>query len=139
MRFVYTNSHHKYSFSRNKEKFFWMERNRLWLIMKNYKIATLIVLAPALLALEMMLLIYSIMHGWFLKKIRSYISFFNGLKNILANRKVVQKERKLSDKKFLKYMECDLEFSGMTEGSLIRAVNKFFEVYFRLVKIIIFW
>ena len=130
---------HKYSFSRNVGKYFWMERNRWWVILKNYKIGTLLVFAPALIALEIMLLIYSALNGWFLKKIKSYPATLGGLKNIWQKRKIVQKARIIGDKEFLKFTDSKLEFSGMTEGGLIRIVNIFFGVYFEIAKRLIIW
>ncbi|MFA7663130.1 MAG: glycosyltransferase family 2 protein [Patescibacteria group bacterium] len=131
--------YHKYNFSRNNQKFYWMERNRWWVTLKNYKIGTLIVLAPALVALEIMLLVYSLLGGWFNLKLRSYLGVIIGLKDIWQKRQIVQHERQISDRQFLKFTTPKLEFSGMTEGALIGLVNLFFKAYFAIAKRIIWW
>jgi GT2 family glycosyltransferase len=131
--------YHKYNFSKNAGKFFWMERNRWWVIVKNYKLGTLIVFAPALIALEIMLLVYSLLGGWFGLKIKAYFSFWLGFSEMWHERKKLQQERVMSDKEFLKYVEHQIEFSGMTEGALIALLNKGSKLYFTLAKKIICW
>jgi GT2 family glycosyltransferase len=131
--------YHKYEFSKNVGKFFWMERNRCWTIIKNYKLATVIVFAPAFVALEIMLLVYSILNGWFGFKIKSYRSFFLGLREILKQRKEVQRQRVVGDREILKHFEIKLEFDGMTEGLAVKFANVFFKVYFEIFGKIIFW
>lgn len=131
--------YHKYEFSKNKGKYFWMERNRWWTLVKNYKLATLGVLFPALLALELMLFVYAALNGWLFTKIRSCFAFWGGLPKILKERKIVQQNRKVSDREFLKYVETELEFSGMTEGVMVKIANLFFWVYFKIFSKIVWW
>jgi hypothetical protein len=40
---------HFYEFSRAQSKWYWMERNRWIVVLKNYRLATLLLLLPAML------------------------------------------------------------------------------------------
>ena len=64
--------YHSYSFSRNKDKFYYLERNRLLVSLKNYSSRSLLVLAPAFLGAELAMLGYSLAGGWAGQKLRGY-------------------------------------------------------------------
>ena len=63
---------HKYEFSRNPEKFFFLERNRALVLLKNLRLRNLLVLAPALLAGELGLAAVALRDGWFRQKARAW-------------------------------------------------------------------
>ena len=50
---------HKYSFSKEPTKFYWLERNRWLVVLENYEATTLFLLMPALLAFEIGVLGYA--------------------------------------------------------------------------------
>jgi len=64
--------YHKYSFSKNKDKWFYTERNRLLVILKNYPVKLLLFLAIPFLITEIFVIAYSLFTGWFFQKMFSY-------------------------------------------------------------------
>jgi len=130
--------YHKYSFSRNKKKFFWMERNRFWVILKNYKIGTLILIFPAFIFMEIGLIFYSLVSGWFIWKIKSYFSALSGLNKVLKKRKKVQRERVVGDREFSRYLTGVVKFEDINNPVLSLA-NIFFNLYWKIIKQLIFW
>ena len=48
---------HHYEFSRAKSKWYWMERNRWIVVLKNYRLATILLLLPAMVIADLGLLI----------------------------------------------------------------------------------
>ncbi len=130
--------YHKYSFSRNKKKFFWMERNRFWVILKNYKTGTLILIFPAFIFMEIGLIFYSLVSGWFIWKIKSYFSALSGLNKVLEKRKKVQRERVVGDREFSRYLTGVVKFEDINNPVLSLA-NIFFNLYWKITKQLIFW
>jgi GT2 family glycosyltransferase len=63
---------HDYEFDRHPSKMFYLERNRLLMLRGNYRTRTLLLLAPALLAVELAILALSIRDGWARAKLRSW-------------------------------------------------------------------
>ncbi len=64
-------SEHAYEFGRNPEKYFHLERNRMLVLSANYEAATLVRLAPLLLATEAALLVIAARGGWLPQKLRA--------------------------------------------------------------------
>jgi len=46
---------HDYEFDKGSEKWYWLERNRVWAVLSNYSLLSLVLLAPLLAATEMMI------------------------------------------------------------------------------------
>ena len=65
--------YHKYVFTFNKRKFYYLERNRIILLIKNFKARTFMLIFPAFLLTEVGVLLYSLKNGLFAQKIRSYL------------------------------------------------------------------
>ena len=60
--------YHKYSFSKNKDKWFYEERNRLLILLKNYPTKLLFLLTIPFFITEALVIIYSLFDGWFFQK-----------------------------------------------------------------------
>ncbi len=81
----------------SNEKFFYLERNRLYTLLKNCSRRTLIVLVPVLIAIEIFILFYSAKNGWFPAKIKSYRDLIRMRWEIVERRRDIQRKRKRSD------------------------------------------
>ena len=125
---------HKYQFSRHKEKFFYVERNRLLFVFKNFDIKTLLLIWPMLLIQEILTLCYAIINGWVIIKLRAWYSFLKLLPQILSQRKKIS--RKVNDHTLKKYLNPDIQFSEIQIPGLAvyNLVNK---AYWALVRQII--
>lgn len=62
--------HHKYEFSRSISKYYFMERNRYLVFMKNLRLWTLLLLAPFMLVTEVALALASLRSGWWKEKLK---------------------------------------------------------------------
>ncbi|MBI4175223.1 glycosyltransferase family 2 protein, partial [Candidatus Berkelbacteria bacterium] len=103
---------HKYAFGRNPRKFYYMERNRWAVLLKNYRWSTVLWLLPFGLLTEFGLLIDALRQGWFIHKVRAYGGWIAHLPAILADRKMVQASRRVSDREILAHMSADVIFAG---------------------------
>lgn len=81
--------YHKYQFSKSLKKYYYMERNRFICLLENYKIGTLILIFPALVAMEIGLFLFSLKTGFWREKLKVYGWFLN-----LNNWRRVLRERR---------------------------------------------
>lgn len=132
---------HKYEFSRSIQKYYFMERNRILLLLWYYKVATLIFVFPAWLFMEVGLLFFSFINGWWKEKFRAYWYFFSlkNWKKILKKRRIIQKQRIKKDKDICKLFTARIEFQDVDNVILIKIVNPLLSLYWRLVKPMIRW
>jgi len=131
--------YHKYTEAISNNRWYWSERNRLLTLLKFYKIPTLILIFPTWLFMELGILAYSLVSGWFLLKIKSYFSILLQLPKTLIKRRKIQKTRKIIDKDLVKYLEPRFNFAGFTHPLLQYVVNPVLGVYWQVIKKIIIW
>jgi len=97
--------YHNYSFLKNKNKWFYSERNRLLILLKNYPAKLLLFLAIPFLVTEILVLTYAIFTGWFFQKIYSYIDVVIKMVKGYKKRKPFRVE-----KNYIKRLEYSLNF-----------------------------
>jgi GT2 family glycosyltransferase len=132
---------HKYEFSRSIRKFYFMERNRIIVLLQNYKVATIMVIAPALLVMNGAMLINSIISGWWKEELSAYGYFINWSvwKNIFTARHAIQLSRKQRDRDVISHFTGRIEFQDVDSPLLRYVVNPVFNAYWQLVKKVIWW
>jgi GT2 family glycosyltransferase len=133
--------YHKYQFSRSVLQFYYMERNRMIMLFENFKLGTLLLLAPPFLIMEMGLLGYALLRGLAGGKIKVYWYFLQ-LKNwtrMMKNKKEKLKLRKVSDREIAKLMVGKIDFQEIANPILKYLVNPIFDIYWKVVRNFIFW
>jgi GT2 family glycosyltransferase len=131
--------YHKYTEGIPPHRWYWSERNRTLTLLKLYKWPTLVLIFPPWLLMEAGALFYSLMTGWFTLKIKSYFSALSQLPKTLAKRSKIQKTRKTSDREMSNYLEAKFDFAGLEHPLLKYLVNPIFGIYWRVVRLLIFW
>lgn len=132
--------YHKYEFSRSIQKYYWMDRNRLIVIIKNYHSLTLVLILPALLMMEAGLFFFAIKGGWLKEKLKVYAYFARPdiwLYLIRARRRS-QCLRKNRDRVIVKMFSGRIQYQEI-DSLMLRLANVFFGLYWRLVKMLIWW
>lgn len=124
---------HKYSFSKNENKWYHSEKNRLMMLFKNYEKKTLLKLIPIIIFNEVAMLVYSLFDGWFFKKIKSYVFLFKNKAIIKRNRKENQKNRMVGDKQFLQLFNSELDFEFMNNFVIKTVINPIYKIYRNLI------
>ncbi len=95
---------HHYEFARNPDKLFYVERNRLLLLGANYRRSTLALLAPALVAVELGIVLTAWRDGWLGAKLRTWPAAWR-LRRINRNaRRAVEAGRRVGDAALLETM-----------------------------------
>lgn len=124
--------YHKYRLKMTPIKFYSLEKNRLQLILKNYRFRTIILLLPALLFTELLLIGFALLRGYrfMIQKINANVWVMRNLKKIFIKRKKVQSTRKTGDKQVLKLFVPLIDFETPL---LKRAINPWFRSYLNIV------
>ncbi|MDD5252164.1 MAG: glycosyltransferase family 2 protein [Patescibacteria group bacterium] len=91
---------HKYEFSRSITKYFWMERNRYYVMLKNLRPWSIVVLWPWVMLAEIGLLPAAIRGGWWREKLKAYVWLFQGgnWRRLAMARRETQAKRRVSDR-----------------------------------------
>jgi len=126
--------YHKYHFSRSKDKFYYSEKNRLYLLLKNYNLKTLVLILPAVFLVEIAELFFALSQGWFIKKIKSYHEILMMVPSIIKKRKFVQKTRMIPDKEIVKVFQGKLVVGGVKHPLLDNFLSPIVNLYWKLIK-----
>ena len=89
---------HNYEFGRTPLKFYLVERNRLIFVSTLWGARALIVLAPALLGLELATVALAIKDGWLGQKVRGWGWLVRNAGTVWRRRRLVQRERLVPDR-----------------------------------------
>lgn len=139
--------YHRYEFSRSIQKFYYMERNRFIMMIKNYSARALFIIAPMFLLYEAGMVAYSLVCTLLRKrgsltlreKLRSY-AFFLSPRNwlvLLLERRKVQKLRTVSDAHIVDLF-CDVvEFQDIDNPILRYIANPMTRTYWNVIRRII--
>ena len=131
--------YHHYEFSRSIKKYYWMERNRLLLLLTHYTFGTLVFILPALIILECGLMLFALYRGFFGARLRAYVWICAHLPFIIKKHNYVQHMRTQPDKAVLR------SFTGVISDQEIRNplveyfMNPVFSVYLLLLRKIVHW
>ncbi|MFA6593832.1 MAG: glycosyltransferase family 2 protein [Candidatus Buchananbacteria bacterium] len=131
--------YHKYNYSKAKYKFYYMDRNRWIVLLKNYRLATIILLAPMLLIMEFGITLYSIKNGWFKEKLKGWAWLIKNLGYVLSERKKIQGLRQTSDRKILNLFVGSITNQEVENKLLSWIANPLMEIYFLLIRLVVFW
>jgi GT2 family glycosyltransferase len=132
--------YHKYEFNRSMKQVYWFERNRLWIMLKNYKIPTLLLIFPAWLIMELGQLFYAFLKGYLGQKLRAYSFLFSGRQWKILRQKRAQRQaqRQRSDRQVVYKFSGRILFQPLN-SFILRLANLFFGLYWLVIKQIIFW
>lgn len=132
---------HDYAFgpSSGKYKYYFTERNRIWNFICFYRLPTVILILPMFIIMELGMIFYSIITGWFKLKMKSYKDSIKGLKNILIYRKQIQSTRIISDRDLLLEMVDKIQFDSIQNPLLDIVANNLLWIYYKFILMIIWW
>ncbi len=107
------------------EKFYLLERNRWVVLLSNYNIKTILRLFPALLVIEIALLVFFIKKRILLKKLKSYGGVIKLFRHIQKRRKFVKKSRIINDKEIISFFSSNIEAPlEVSDNTSIENFNK---------------
>ncbi|HEX3313707.1 MAG TPA: glycosyltransferase family 2 protein, partial [Gemmataceae bacterium] len=112
---------HKWTFSRDPAKHYWLERNRWLVLFENYEAMTLFLLAPALALFEIGILGHAAKAGFLREKLRVYGEFLRWpvWRALLERRRRKQGRRTVRDRRIFDVMTGVIETPEI-DGALLR-------------------
>jgi GT2 family glycosyltransferase len=125
---------HDYEFNSSDRKWFWLERNRLAMVIRNYPGPLLALVAPALLGTELVLLLVSARQGWLGAKLKSYRDLVRWLPRLRRERQEIQAARVISPSQFADLLTPDLDSPLIPGFARKGPVKGLLRAYWRAVR-----
>jgi GT2 family glycosyltransferase len=122
---------HDYEFEKGAEKWYWLERNRLWSVLSNYSGPSLLLLGPLLICTEFAVASMALREGWAASLVRAWASTLRALPELRRWRRRVQASRRVPDSELLVRMPARFE-TALLHSPLALRVNPVI-VRYRLV------
>lgn len=97
---------HRYEFGRSPGKLYWLERNRWLILASNYRLGTLVTIAPALAVAEIGVAIVAARDGWFPTKVRAARDAFGARSDVASARRRVERLRTRGDASMIGSMDA---------------------------------
>jgi hypothetical protein len=135
---------HDWEPSFSAAKIHWLERNRILLPLRLYRARTLVLIAPALLLAELLVLGYAVLRGPSVvaAKLAAWRWIVGSSGRIAGSRRRVQRTRTITDRVLLGEMNGAFnvdELPGRLPGLVAGTVNPLFRLWFGLVRKAVTW
>ncbi len=127
--------YHDYALRFGEGKFFFQERNRYLLLLKNLRWRTLLLLVPSLLLAEVVTWGFLLMYHprrW-REKVRAYLWVFGNRREILAHRRAVQSLRRTRDRDLFARCTPYLAYEQTGHTGAARWAHRFLDPLFGLL------
>jgi GT2 family glycosyltransferase len=123
---------HDYDFHKGLAKWRHLEHNRLWMVLSNYSLPTLVLLAPLLIAAEMGIALQARRDGWWRQKLEAWRDLAGARGEVVRWRREVQAQRAVGDRAIVERMQGEM-VTPLVESPMLRHVNGWVERYRRAV------
>lgn len=132
--------YHKYEFAKSIKQYYYMDRNRIVEILKNYKIGTLILIFPAFIIMELGLVLFSLKSGWLKEKINVWKYFLmpSTWEYLRKKKKKLNEIRIRKDSEIISMISGKIWYQEIDDWKL-KIINPFLNLYWNIVRKIIFW
>jgi GT2 family glycosyltransferase len=132
---------HDYAFSRNPMKWYFMERNRFWLLGAHYRAGTLALLAAPLLAAELAVWLEAARGGWTAEKLRSYRYWATprNVAHLRRRRHELARIRRRPDRELLRTASTRLSSPDTSSGVAQRVFDGASALIWRIIYPLIRW
>lgn len=132
---------HFYEFSRASSKWYWLERNRCILVLKNYRPATVFLLLPAMLIADVGLLLMAAKAGWFGSKVRALLWFARpaSWRYILAGRRAIARIRRVPDRELLRHFTSVIDYPDFRSPIITNLVEPVWNVMLAILRFLVRW
>jgi hypothetical protein len=132
---------HQYEYRHDYRYYFFLERNRWYLLAMYYKTPTLLLLAPIFLVMEAGQLYFAWRNGVLAQKMQACLFFCvpANLARLLRRRCEVQRRRRIGDREFTRPFVSEIDLPELRSRTLRRIGNPLLRAYWRLIRPLIRW
>lgn len=127
---------HDYEFDKGAQKWYWLERNRLWSVLANYSPLTLALLAPMLIGAELAVVALALRDGWTGHLVRAWASMLGSRNELRRWRAAVQATRRTPDSALMALMTARFQ-TGLLDAPIVSRAGSLLEGYGTLVRAIL--
>lgn len=125
--------HHRYEFSRHARKLYYLERNRLCIVLTCYAARTILLLLPALLVFELGMVALAFAQGWGVEKLRGWRWLLAHSGWVRSRRKSVQSSRSVGDSAIAPLMATRFTAGQMELPQWLRPADAGLAIYWRAI------
>jgi len=128
--------YHDYDFptDKNKLRYFWNEKNRIYLIKKFYTKKTFILLWPMRFFMSTGQLFFAIKNGYTWEWLKSRLWFLFNYKKLTKQRNKVQNSRKIPDSELIHNFASEILYQSVTNPLLEKVANPIMKIYWKIIK-----
>jgi GT2 family glycosyltransferase len=125
---------HRYEFSRHHRKLYLAERNRLLLVSTCFGTRMLLLVAPALIAVELAMVATALTQGWIREKVAGWAWLLRHRRDVAARRRAVQSARVVSDRELAHRFADRLNPGNAAPPAWAKPFDGLLRTYWRLVR-----
>jgi hypothetical protein len=125
---------HDYNFEKHRKKRYFMERNRLAFLGTCFSARTLLLLAPLLLATELVMLLLAVRQGWFRDKLAGWVWLVRNGKRLRHRRRQTQRLRRVRDRDLVGLLTAVVDPGMLPVPVVVRMLNPLVVGYWALVR-----
>ncbi len=128
--------YHDYVFptDKNKLRYFWNEKNRLYLIKKLYTTKTLALIWPMRFFMSAGQLLFALKKGYTWQWLQSRLWFLFNLKKFKKQRQRVQNSRKILDAELIQNFASEIKYQSISNPLLEKIGNPVMKIYWRIIR-----
>lgn len=126
--------YHDYSTEMTPQKLYFIERNRLAVLLCNCSGRLLVVLAPILAAAELGLILIAWRQGWLRAKLRGWAWCLRNARTLARLRRETQRARRVSDRELIGLLEVPLDERVIVAPRVVAFANPLLRAYWSLAR-----
>ena len=123
-----------YNYKWSAKKFYWLERNRHYCLLTHYSKKTFYKMLPAIMLVEMMMLVFYISKGFTKMKFSAYKDILKNLNHINKKYHEIENKKIISDSEFIKRMPNEIFIPDQVSNGLSAKI--FNKIMLNLSKIV---
>jgi len=132
---------HQYEYRHDYKFYFYLERNRWYLLATYFKLPTLLILLPAIIAMEFGQIYFAWRNRVLDQKLAAYRFFLcrKNLPRLLEHRRRAQDRRRIGDRQFVGNFVSEIDLPELRSKILRRIGNPLLRAYWNIVRPLIVW
>jgi GT2 family glycosyltransferase len=125
---------HDYEFTRNDEKRYFLERNRLVFVLSSFSLRLLALLSPLLVAAEVAVCVLALQEGWLKEKARGWAWCLRHARWLRRHRRETQALRRVPDHELADVLTPTFDPAAITLPAFVGPANRLLGLYWRLAR-----
>jgi GT2 family glycosyltransferase len=126
--------YHDYDFEKHAKKRYFMERNRIVFLGTCFSARTLLLLAPLLLATELVMLLLALRQGWLRDKLAGWVWLVRNGRRLFRLRRQTQRQRRVRDRDLVGLLTAVVDPGMLSVPAVVRMLNPLVAGYWMLVR-----